>query len=227
MTRSTFLTILCGATLLTACGGDDDGNPAGPTSDASTGPSSSTGQQATSENDTDAAATTTGTDPSGSTTSPSTAGSSGTSGTEGTDASTGGIEIEVPTEPDDLLPWLEARTYADWEAETTPHPSADHMGQPDVLVYMNEALTGSLLDELAEHPVGAASVKEHFGPDEQIMAWTVLVKTAAQSGDEGQGWYWAMVMDGNVAPAGHGAAECAPCHSAGTDFVLTPYPFEH
>jgi hypothetical protein len=100
-------------------------------------------------------------------------------------------------------------------------------GDPDVLVFMNGALTESLEKGCESHPVGSVAVKEHFVTgDDQVMMWTVMVKTDAVSGD-GEGWVWVMGTADGVMQPPDPIEMCANCHSGGVDFVTTSFPFEH
>lgn len=94
--------------------------------------------------------------------------------------------------------------------------------------YLNDPLDASLAAKSAEHPAGAASVKELYGDGTKLTGWAVMVKTEAKS-DGGQGWFWYEVFD--VAPGasgigGQGSATCTGCHARGTDFVRIPYPLQ-
>jgi hypothetical protein len=129
---------------------------------------------------------------------------------------------QVPTSGQDLLPWLQAGSYLGWRAESEIHQSAGPHGR--VRVFLNDALYDSLDGDLPQHPAGSAAVKELYdiGAD-VVRGWAVEVKVQAES-DLGAGWYWYESFNGNVFADGFGVRGCTVCHSAGTDYVLIPFP---
>jgi hypothetical protein len=60
---------------------------------------------------------------------------------------------------------------------------------------------------------------------DQTFGWVVWVKTAADS-QNGKNIFWYWLLDGDVKVATKGAANCTSCHSAGQDFLHTPYPLQ-
>ena len=54
---------------------------------------------------------------------------------------------------------------------------------------------------------------------------SVSVKTAPAS-DGGQGWYWYEIYNDSVFGDGNGDATCVGCHSAGQDYVRSPFPLQ-
>lgn len=130
---------------------------------------------------------------------------------------------EVPTNPDALLPWLEAQNYVDWDREAQIHPTAGPHGE-NVRTYFNVSLAGSMESTNEVHVVESAAVKELY-TDGLVKGWAVMVKT-----DEGEGtdtWYWYEVLD-RTRPdnpfSGQGLELCAGCHSSGRDHVRTEWP---
>jgi hypothetical protein len=131
----------------------------------------------------------------------------------------------VPATGDALNAFLAAGKYKDWPRESTrhasagPHPSA-------VIAYLNPTLEASLRSGAAEHPVGAAAVKELYDAAGELNGWAVSVKVA--SGKAGAGWYWYEVFgtrpDARPVADGEGVPLCFGCHTPGRDFVLTPFP---
>lgn len=123
--------------------------------------------------------------------------------------------------------WLQKKEYLAWSHESKPHASTGpHGGQ--VQTYVNPALETSLAAKAAEHPAGAASVKELYGDGSKLTGWAVMVKTQAKS-EGGQGWYWYEVFD--VAPGasgigGQGSGTCTGCHARGADYVRIPFPLQ-
>lgn len=168
-------------------------------------------------------------------------GSSGSSGTGSADggskdaATDGGIPADcggdeggpVPATPNEVNAWLQTRKYECWARESAVHLSAGpHVG--NVRTYLNAALDASMKGS-AEHPQGAAVVKEFYGQGTTtVTGWAVAVKTQAQSAS-GQGWYWYEVFGtdpGATTIEGQGLGKCTGCHSGGKDYVLTPYPLQ-
>jgi cytochrome c553 len=137
----------------------------------------------------------------------------------------GGPVADVPTDGAAMFTWLQRGEYEAWPAESGVHASTGPHGQ--VRTFINPTLESSLQAESAEHPVGAASVKELYR-DAEVFGWAVMVKT--QAGTGGESWYWYEVFsttDGsNPVADGNGVGLCAGCHSAGVDSVLTPYPLQ-
>jgi len=130
---------------------------------------------------------------------------------------------EVPTDGDALLPWLESGAYEDWVAESGPHVSAGPHGST-VRTFVNDALASSLAANTTAHPIGAATVKELFGSDGDLIGWAAMVKVA--SGEGGDGWYWYELAGSTEYADGTGESLCTGCHSAGIDSVLTPWPLQ-
>lgn len=134
---------------------------------------------------------------------------------------TGDDPTQVPDDPDQLRDWASRRGYRSWEAESERHDSAGpHFG--DVRTYVNQALGESLAAGNAEHPVGAAAVKELFGGGQDLRGVAIMLKT--EPGDDGDAWYWYERYDGETYADGQGDTLCTGCHSQSPDFVLTDYP---
>ncbi len=138
----------------------------------------------------------------------------------------------VPAEAARLFDYLRSGSYKNFGArESTTHPSAGPhttVGLP-VRVFMNEKLNQSLQSGNAQHPQGAAVVKEMFTESGDLRGWAVAIKTDADS-DDGKGWYWYEVKSttDNRRPvaAGKGVSLCSGCHVAGQDFILSQYPLQ-
>jgi len=127
----------------------------------------------------------------------------------------------VPAESVGLQQWLSDGCYAHWAA--WPQVRESNMGSGGARVFLNATLSSSLLAESERHPVGAAAVRELYGPDLITQrGWSVTVKTAA-GGVDGQDWFFFEVFDGRLPAepntARHGARGCTFCHSQGADFV--------
>ena len=128
-----------------------------------------------------------------------------------------------PVDSDDLFAYMKAGMYTDMLAEPTIHPSSPAHGM--ARVFLNRQLAQSLLDGNAEHPVGAASIKEIYQQDgETLRGYSAEVKVAA--GADGDTWYWYEILnvENNDNPIADGIGEslCVNCHAGGTDFVLIP-----
>jgi hypothetical protein len=122
-----------------------------------------------------------------------------------------------------LEAWLAAASYRAWPAESGVHPSAGpHAG--NVRTWVNQVALDSLAAGAAEHPEGAATVKELYGDGTaQILGYAVSLKTAPTS-DGGEAWYWYERVGETVYGGELGTGLCTGCHGGGDDFILTPYP---
>lgn len=133
---------------------------------------------------------------------------------------------DVPTEAAALFAWLVDESYGEWEAESAVHSSTGPHGS--VRTFVNSTLATSLEAGNTSHPVGAAAVKELHGA-QGVTGWAVEVKVSDTAGD-GNDWYWYEVFsttDGSRPVVdGTGASLCTGCHSAGVDFVTTPWPLQ-
>ena len=137
-------------------------------------------------------------------------------------AGTGGAGELPPTGAESLLPWLQAGRYTGWMAETAPHASdGPHFGK--VRAFLNAPLAASLGAGELEHATGAAAVKELYGMGNEVRGWAVAVKLPGTGGG-GSRWYWFEYFDGRVVSDARGASLCASCHTAGRDYVLSPWP---
>lgn len=126
-----------------------------------------------------------------------------------------------PTGAAMLLPWLEAGSYTEWEAEAERHPSlGPHFD--GVRAFVNAALLESLEAGSDDHPVGAAVVKELFGPAPEVGGWAVMVKVAP--GSSVDNWYWYESFEGTTYADDTGIDGCGNCHGLGSDFVRTTLP---
>lgn len=130
----------------------------------------------------------------------------------------------VPTEAGALLQWLEAEPYLDWPGESAIHDSAGpHFG--NVRTWVHPDLEASLAAGDAQHPSGAAAVKELYGDGEVRLGWAVEVKLEDDSAG-GDNWYWYELYEGGVLADGNGVGVCTGCHGGGQDYVLTPFPLQ-
>jgi hypothetical protein len=135
-----------------------------------------------------------------------------------------------PTNPTELLAWLETGRYLAWASESGAHPSGGpHFGQ--VRTYVNDALFQSLAAGSSSHPAGAAAVKELYGSGGPVRGWSVSHKVQPDSAD-GDGWYWYERFRGTVYGEGIGNPICTGCHGSdfgsfrSKDFVLAPFPLQ-
>jgi hypothetical protein len=139
----------------------------------------------------------------------------------------------IPADRAALFAYLRAGGYRSLPAEPANHPSRgphSRKGMP-VRVFVTPALRDSLAAGAAEHPIGAATVKEMYERDgTTLRGWAVMVKVAAAGGDDGRGWYWYENLgtgaDDGADPiaAATGVELCADCHGSGDDFILTRFP---
>jgi len=144
---------------------------------------------------------------------------SGAESDSGADSDTGSGS-DRPAEVEAVLTAIEDESYTQWEAEPEPHPPIGNSPHGEVRTFFNAALAESMGAGNTEHPVGAAAVKESWA-DGEIAGHFVEVKVAEGTGEET--WYWWSDLAGvdDV-----GVQGCLGCHSAGVDYVTTPYPFE-
>jgi hypothetical protein len=132
----------------------------------------------------------------------------------------------IPTESRALLAWLQAGYYKSWTAESARHQSRGPHGT-FVRTYLNDTVLASLQAGSAQHPAGAAVVKELYGSGDTVQTWAVEIKVQDDSAG-GNGWYWWEAQ----AYAGFGVPICTGCHSGNYggltthDFVLTPFPLQ-
>lgn len=132
-------------------------------------------------------------------------------------------------DPAAMNAWLQKKEYQAWPKESASRaftPGAGgHSGT--VRAYLNPKLDASMKAGSAEHPIGAAAVKEFLQGD-TLTGWASYVKTQDKS-DGGKGWYWYEVFDvkpGANSIGGQGSSTCTGCHSTGKDFVRVPYPLK-
>ncbi len=141
-------------------------------------------------------------------------------------ATTGcGASSDIPTNSDELLPWLEDGMYLDWPSESGIHDATNGSPHGRVRVFINGALDDSLTNAQPAHPMGAAAVKELYDGNDGFLGWAVAVKTDADSMG-GEGWYWYEKIGDNVVADGNGVGLCTGCHSNGVDYFTTTYPLQ-
>lgn len=153
----------------------------------------------------------------------------GGNGSSTSSASGGGAGGEaVPTSGAELFDYLKAGGYLGFPAESAPHASAGPHGGK-VRTYVNPSLKASLQAGNAEHPAGAAAVKELHQSSDTVQGWAVMVKTEAAS-DGGDGWYWYEIYSATDPSSpvadGNGVALCYNCHASGKDYFLSPFPLQ-
>ena len=132
--------------------------------------------------------------------------------------SPGEVPIAVPTTDGELSQFLHAGSYRSFPGEPAVHPSTGPHGG-GVRTYLNPSLQASLVGGSAQHPVGAAAVKELYD-DDALIGWAVLVKVQ-EDGPEDQRYYWFEELNNKVVISGRDKSVCTNCHSGGVDFVLT------
>jgi hypothetical protein len=134
----------------------------------------------------------------------------------------------VPTDATMLNMYLQAGSYKTWGAEAAIHPA----GGPhptNVRSFANPILEAAMRQGgVTKFPIGSATVKELYSGSNVLNGWAVSVKTANDG--RASDWYWYEVLNvaPNAAPVanGNGISGCAGCHSAGTDYVRTRFPFQ-
>ncbi|MBL4674404.1 MAG: cytochrome P460 family protein [Arenicella sp.] len=142
---------------------------------------------------------------------------------------------EIPLDKDELFQFLTEGKYKDFAASESIHPSAGPhsikgtYGEP-VRAFLNQVMVDSLNAGNADHPKGAAIVKEMFNHEGTALeGWAVTVKTQEDS-DNGKGWFWYEVTSTTDADAlvanGNGVGLCYSCHSIGNDYVRTNWPLK-
>lgn len=132
-----------------------------------------------------------------------------------------------------LFQFLSTGKYNDYPAQqSTTHPGRGPHTKvtSPVRVFYNDTLSDSLKAANAEHPVGAAAVKEMFTDGGDLTGWAVMVKTQDRS-DDGRGWFWYEVTSSSNAEAtvamGNGVPGCMSCHSfRDQDLILSGYPLK-
>jgi hypothetical protein len=226
---------LSAALILGACDSDDSGEPV----DTDTPTTGANGSSEDGDGDGDGGTSTTpnpgststpsgssesGQDPTGdpSTTSGTSDGDTSVGDETGDPSTTGGLVPQLPPgDVESLIAWLEAGEYDDWAAESGIHESTGpHFG--NVRTFFNNVLVDSFEGGEAVHPIGAANVKELYGPGQSIRGWAVMVKREVDAGQ----WYWFEVWDGDVLADTVAWDVCEGCHSDGVDNVLTPWPLQ-
>jgi hypothetical protein len=220
MKDDAFLCLLVAAAV-TACSGADDeefvshGDPPTVSGEDTASSADSTGADETAGS---SGADTT----SGGTTPTSTTAADDTAGSDDGSDDTGETKDDVPpTGARAILPWLEARSYAGWNAESAVHPSAGPHGS--VRTFVNDTLFDSMAASATVHPAQSASVKELYS-GETMIGWAVSLRL--DDGPGAQAWYWYELLNGSVVADGTQVAGCADCHSGGDDYVLTAFPLQ-
>ncbi len=128
-----------------------------------------------------------------------------------------------PTDSGPLASWLADGNYRAWAAESDVHPSDGPHGSAGVRTFVNAALFDSLAAGAAEHPVGAATVKELYGGS-GVTGYAVLVKV--EPGRGSTRWYWYERVGSTTYADGIDERLCTGCHAPGADQILTPYPLQ-
>src|SRR5690606_25898552 len=112
----------------------------------------------------------------------------------------------------ELLEWLEAENYSNWNAESSVHDSAGpHFG--NVRTWISSELETSLEAGQRAHPLCSASVKELYGDDETRGGWSLSVKVS-ETGTPSD-WFWYEVYQSEAYAGGTDVDLCTNCHGAG------------
>jgi hypothetical protein len=139
----------------------------------------------------------------------------------------------VPLDREALFEFLSSGRYKDFPSKqdaTHPGPGPRTTVSSPVHVFYNGALSVSLNAGNAEHPAGAASVKEMFTMSGDLAGWAVMLKTGSRT-EDGRGWFCYEVTSPTdssaLAAMGNGVTGCISCHSVGDrDMILSGYPLE-
>lgn len=120
---------------------------------------------------------------------------------------------QAPEEAAALLTRIRAEGYQNWDRapgyETRRRSNAPHSEEVDI--YINPTVTGALLTDAVEWPLGSLIVKDGFdGNDHELIA--VMEKRE-------DGWFWAEYFDGESKYSGKPDV-CLDCHDVGSDYVL-------
>jgi hypothetical protein len=129
---------------------------------------------------------------------------------------------EIPVDNlDALTAWLSDENYLAWTAESAIHDGAGpHFG--NVRTWLSDELIASLEQNMSSYPLCSATVKELYGTDEQRGGFSVSVKVAEDG--TSSDWFWFEIYESEVLAFGTDVSVCVNCHSAGTDYLLSPYP---
>ncbi len=112
-----------------------------------------------------------------------------------------------------LAEWLGAGHYRQWRGESQIHAlQGPHFGR--VRAYLNPALFESLSTGKKDHPKGVVAVKELYGSGDQVLGWSVAIKTEAASA-AGANWYWYEQFEARVVADAKGVLLCRGCHLTG------------
>lgn len=124
--------------------------------------------------------------------------------------------------------WLKKGDYMDWQCESGIHAARTPSPHGFNRICSNDAISSRATDD-GPWPEGAAGVKELYESADATapMGYAVYLKTAADS-DDGANWYWyerigdSTVADG-LGDSGPAKSICVSCHvAAGTDDAHTP-----
>lgn len=135
--------------------------------------------------------------------------------------------VAVPTDAAKLNAYLQAGSYKSWAAEAAIHRAASPH-PTNVRSFANPILEAAMRQGATKFPVDSAVVKEIYDSANNLTTWAVSVKTADNA--NANDWYWYEVVSSpagaNPIVSGNGLGVCASCHSAGTDYVRTRFPFQ-
>lgn len=118
-----------------------------------------------------------------------------------------------------LEAWLATAQYQSWTCEASISPPRLNGNHGRQRICSNDLLLAS---DAGPYPVGAASVKELFMPDDSPNGFAVGVKIDVGAGPATWYWYERRGTDPAAAPKAEGVAvpDCAVCHGlADRDFV--------
>lgn len=134
------------------------------------------------------------------------------------------LSADVPDDRAAISGWLHALEHRAWEPQSPVRATSEHGG---ARVLFNATLAASMRAGAAEHPIGAAAVREIYAPDLATLRGFGMMLKTGPSGQAGEGWYWYEVFATSPTRpvvAQVGARGCVTCHEGGVDFVHPPAP---
>lgn len=136
-----------------------------------------------------------------------------------------GRDPDIDTSREGLIAFAESGDYTSWFAEPEKHPSAGpHGGQ--VRTYFNDLAEASLRAGSDVHPRGSILVKELYGGGDDVLGYAINVKV--EDGEGKDTWLFWEGYGPDYEGDYYGIANetCHGCHSAGRDYVRSPFPTE-
>ncbi|HVR63831.1 MAG TPA: hypothetical protein VMU50_18145 [Polyangia bacterium] len=154
--------------------------------------------------------------------------SDGGGGGGGGDAGSGNAQTP-PIGAAAIAPWLQQGLYKTWHCETAAHTARPPSPHNVDRVCSNDVIANNATST-APWPAGAAAVKELYAQttDTTPSGWAVYLKTAADSANGANWYYYGALTAGGANVDGMGSdpivmPTCTSCHlAAGSDAAHTP-----